>query len=249
MAYNENVEDIIDNKSLFMPKSVQKILAVVAHPDDEIIGVGGTLCKHTSMGDDVYVLILGDGKSSRNYTYKKLSENLKQKSLNETKKALSCLGIKYFYKESFPDNRFDGINMLDIAKKVSFYVNKIKPTIVYTHHFGDLNIDHQRTSEAVTIACRPIENNSVQTIYQFETLSSTEMAGYIPSRAFLPNVFINIETEIHKKLKAMGCYKSELHQFPHPRSLEAIEANAKVWGAKVNLKYAEAFFCLRQIKL
>ncbi len=231
-----------------MVKSTQKILAIVAHPDDEIIGVGGTLCKHANAGDEVHVLILGDGKSSRSNTYRELPENLKQKSQQETKKALSFLNIKSFYKESFPDNRFDNVDMLDIAKKVSFYVNKVKPTIVYTHHFGDLNIDHQRTAEAVTIACRPIENNSVQAIYQFETLSSTEMAGYIPSRAFLPNVFVNIETEIKKKLKAMNCYQSELHPFPHPRSLETIEANAKVWGSKVNLKYAEAFSCLRQIK-
>lgn len=231
-----------------MIKRKNKVLAIVAHPDDEIIGVGGTLSKHASEGDEVHVLILGDGKSSRNNTYKDLSDALKQKSLQETKKALSFIKIKLFYKETFPDNRFDSIDILDIAKKVSFYVNKIKPVIVYTHHYGDLNIDHQKTAEAVTIACRPIENNSVKAIYQFETLSSTEMPGYIPGRAFLPNVFINIESEINKKLKAMNCYKSELHQFPHPRSLEAIEANAKVWGSKVNLKYAEAFFCLREIK-
>ncbi len=226
---------------------MQKILAVVAHPDDEIIGVGGTLCKHAGAGDEVHVLILGDGKSSRSSTYKKLAKNIKQKSFQETDQALSCLGIKSFYKENLPDNRFDRIDMLDIAKKVSSYVNKIKPSIVYTHHPGDLNTDHQRTSEAVTIACRPIENSSVHAIYQFETLSSTEMAGYTPNRAFLPNIFVNIEAEIQKKLKAMSCYKSELRQFPHPRSLEAIEANAKVWGAKMNLRYAEAFFCLRQI--
>lgn len=227
---------------------MQKILAVVAHPDDEIIGVGGTLCKHARTGDKVHVLILGDGKSSRSGVYKKLAKNIKQKSFQETDKALSCLGVKSFYREALPDNRFDRIDMLDIAKKVSSYVNKIKPSIVYTHHPGDLNVDHQRTSEAVTIACRPIENNSVQTIYHFETLSSTEMTGYTINRVFLPNVFVNIGAEIQKKLEAMGCYKSELRQFPHPRSLEAIEANAKVWGAKVNLKYAEAFFCLRQIK-
>lgn len=227
---------------------MQKILAVVAHPDDEIIGVGGTLCKHAGVGDEVHVLILGDGKSSRGGVYKKLAKNIKQKSFQETDKALSCLGVKSFYREDLPDNRFDRIDMLDIAKKVSSYVNKIKPSIVYTHHPGDLNVDHQRTSEAVTIACRPIENNSVEAIYHFETLSSTEMAGYTSNRVFLPNVFVNIEAEIQKKLKAMSCYKSELCQFPHPRSLEAIEANAKVWGSKVNLKYAEAFFCLRQIK-
>lgn len=227
---------------------MQKILAVVAHPDDETIGVGGTLYKHVRTGDEVHVLILGDGKSSRGNTYKKLTKMVNQKSFQETKKALSCLGIELFYKEHLPDNRFDRVDMLDISKKISSYVNKIKPTIVYTHHPGDLNIDHQRTSEAVTIACRPMENNSVREIYHFETLSSTEMAGFTPNRVFLPNVFVNIEAEIQQKIKAMSYYKSELCQFPHPRSLEAIEANAKVWGAKVNLKYAEAFFCLRQIK-
>lgn len=228
---------------------MQKVLAVVAHPDDEIIGVGGTLCKHVSAGDQVHVLILGDGKSSRSDDYKKLAKNIKQKSFRETEQALTCIGVRSFYREDLPDNRFDRIDMLDIAKKISSYVNKIKPAIVYTHHPGDLNIDHQRTSEGVTIACRPIENNSVQAIYHFETLSSTEMAGYTLNRVFLPNVFVNIEEEMEQKLEAMSCYKSELRPFPHPRSLEAIEANAKVWGAKVNLKYAEAFFCLRYIKV
>ena len=106
-----------------MLKTTQKILAIVAHPDDEIIGVGGALCKHINAGDEVHVLILGDGKSSRNNTYTKLPKNLKEKSLDETRKALSCLGINSFFKENFPDNRFDSINMLDLAKKVSFYVN------------------------------------------------------------------------------------------------------------------------------
>ncbi|MHB8871112.1 MAG: PIG-L deacetylase family protein [Candidatus Doudnabacteria bacterium] len=227
---------------------MHKVLAIVAHPDDEIIGVGGTLCKHIMGGDKVFVLFVADGKSSREQSYKPLRKDKGQKSNKETKKALTNLGIKSFEKLNLPDNRLDQIAMLDITKKISSYVNGFKPDIVYTHHFGDLNIDHQRVSEAVTIACRPIENSSVKAIYQFETLSSTEMAGYIHSRAFLPNVFIEIGDQIQKKLKAMGCYKSELHKFPHPRSLEAIENNAKNWGSKVNLKYAEAFYCLREIK-
>jgi len=227
---------------------MQKILAIVAHPDDEIIGVGGTLCKHIAQGDDVTVLILGDGKSSRKLVYKKLTEGTEKLSLKETQKALTYIGVKSFFREKFPDNRFDSVNLLDLVKKISHYVETIKPSIVYTHHFGDLNIDHQKTAEAVTIACRPIENNCVRTIYQFETLSSTEMAGYVPGRAFLPNMFVDITNQIEKKINAMNCYKSELHAFPHPRSIEAIKANAKVWGAKVNIHYAEAFFCLREIK-
>lgn len=226
---------------------MKRILAVVAHPDDEIIGVGGTLCKHRDEGDLVEVLILGDGKSSRKDTYKALPKSLRDQSIGETKNALTVLGIKTAYRESFPDNRFDTVNLLDIAKKVSLYVDKFKPNIVYTHHFGDLNIDHQMTTEATTIACRPIENPSVEAIYQFETLSSTEMAGYVPHRAFLPNIFVGIEKQIDRKLEAMNCYSSELRTFPHPRSLEALRANATVWGSRVNLRYAEPFFCLRHI--
>ena len=228
--------------------TMKKILAVVAHPDDEIIGVGGTLCKHSSKGDEVHILILGDGKSSRQDAYKSPTKALIAKSFKETREALACIGINSFKKLSFPDNRFDEVAILDLTKSISAHISKIKPDLVYTHHFGDLNIDHQRTSEAVTIACRPIENNSVKAIYHFETLSSTEMAGYVPGRAFLPNVFVNIEKEIKRKMEAMNCYQSELHEFPHPRSLVAIETNAKLWGTKVNLKYAEAFYCLREIK-
>ncbi|MFA6097445.1 MAG: PIG-L deacetylase family protein [Candidatus Paceibacterota bacterium] len=227
---------------------MQKILAIVAHPDDEIIGVGGTLCKHIAQADRVTVLILGDGKSSRDTRYKKIDEETKELSEKETRKALACIGIKSFIKESFPDNRFDSVNMLDIIKKISSCIKSIEPSIVYTHHFGDLNIDHQRTAEAVTIACRPIENNCVKAIYQFETLSSTESAGYFSGRAFLPNMFVDITDYIDKKICAMNSYKSELREFPHPRSLETIKANAMVWGSKINIHYAEAFFCLREIK-
>ncbi len=226
---------------------MNKVLAVVAHPDDEIIGPGGALCKHVSQGDSVYVLILGDGKSSRSEK-KKIDEKVKKISFEETNKALSVVGVTSFVRESFPDNRFDSVDILDIVKKISNYIRTIKPTIVYTHHFGDLNIDHQITSEATVTACRPIENSCVSTIYQFETLSSSEMGGFTQKNCFLPNVFVEITDFIDKKVNAMACYKSELHDFPHPRSLETIQANAKVWGSKVNVQYAEAFFCLREIK-
>lgn len=224
----------------------RRVLAVVAHPDDEIIGLGGTLLKHKKEGDSVYVLILGDGKSSREEKYR-LDSGIQKKSFSETDAALKILKINKYFRLSLSDNRFDSMDLLDLVKKVSKIVKEINPDIVYTHHSGDLNIDHQRTSEAVIISCRPIENK-VGAIYMFETLSSTEMAGFKAATAFLPNMFVDISNELNTKLKAMSKYKSELRNFPHPRSLKTIGYNAKVWGSKINTKAAEAFYVFRSIR-
>ena len=225
----------------------RNILAVVAHPDDEIIGVGGTLAKHVHEGDTVAVLILGDGKSSRqeNFTLG-LPQKIKMKVHNETALALKTLGIKKYWHADLPDNRFDSLSLLEVIKIIKKYVVLWNPEIVYTHHFGDLNIDHRITSDAAITVCRPIETPSVREIYMFETLSSTEMSGPLPHRQFLPNTFVSIEKYLQKKLQAMKCYSSELRPFPHPRSIKGIELNSKVWGIKNNTEAVEAFYCFRK---
>lgn len=228
------------------PNETNNILAIVAHPDDEVIGLGGSLRKHVKQGDCVKVLILGDGKSSRENRYRPIEDDIKKMSYNETKNAMKKLGIFEFYKEYLPDNRFDTIALLDVVKVVSGYIKKIRPTIIYTHHPGDLNIDHQKTAEAVIIATRPIEYKSLKELRMFETLSSTEMSGARYTHVFIPNLFVNIENELDDKLKAMRCYASELREFPHPRSLKAIEYNAYVWGAKNNQTAVEPFYVFRK---
>lgn len=225
-----------------------RVLAVVAHPDDEIIGPGGTLCQHAKAGHQVEVLILGDGKSSRGKRYVRLSTAQKTQSDGETTKALAALGIKKFTKLFLPDNSLDTVPFLDIVKQVSAVISEYQPTAIYTHHSGDLNVDHRITNEAVVIASRPIENGCVQEIYTFETLSSTEMSNILPGRHFHANTFVNIEHELSAKLEAMKQYASELRPFPHPRSLPAIEYNALLWGAKNNIPAAEAFCALRVLK-
>lgn len=225
---------------------MKKILVIVAHPDDEVIGVGGTLKKHSNAGDIVDVLILGDGKSSRKNKFKPLEDRVNQNSLKETQNALKMLGIKELYKENLPDNRFDSLVLLDIVKIVSQHIRKIKPDIIYTHHYGDLNIDHQLTAETVIIATRPIEYKNLEELRMFETLSSTEMAGPRSTHSFTPNLFINIEKELKDKIKALKCYRSEMHNFPHPRSTKAIEFNAYVWGAKNNQIAVEPFYIFRK---
>jgi LmbE family N-acetylglucosaminyl deacetylase len=225
---------------------MENILVIVAHPDDEIIGVGGTLRKHVKQGDHVSVLILGDGKTSRQSEYKPLKNDAKAALLLETKNALRILGIDNLSREYLPDNRFDSLALLDIVKIVSNYIEKISPTLIYTHHSGDLNIDHQLTAEATIIATRPIQNAFLRELRMFETLSSTEQSGSRLTHAFIPNLFINIDNEINDKINALSCYKSELHDFPHPRSLEAIKYNAHVWGAKNNQVAVEPFYIFRK---
>jgi LmbE family N-acetylglucosaminyl deacetylase len=225
---------------------MEKVLVIVAHPDDEIIGLGGTLRKHIKQGDNVEVVILGDGKTSRKGKYQPIEDQTKKSSVSETKKALESLGISKFHREYLPDNRFDSLVLLDIVKIVSGYIEKVNPTMIYTHHYGDLNVDHQMTAEAVIIATRPIEYPSLKELRMFETLSSTEMAGTRYTHMFIPNLYVNIEEELEDKLKAMSWYESELREFPHPRSIKAIRYNARVWGAKNNQNAVEPFYLFRK---
>lgn len=221
----------------------KNILAVVAHPDDEILGVGGTLCKRAGDGDSVYVLILADGESSRDGGGDTGKINARQEA---AKRAASILDVREVFFSDFPDNRMDSVVLLDIIKVVEQRISKINPDVIYTHHGGDLNVDHRLTFEAVMTASRPIQGGSYpKEIYGFETLSSTEWGVH---GGFEPSVYIDIEDVFDKKLAALKVYESEMRPFPHPRSYDAVEALAKLRGSTVALNRAEAFACLRNIK-
>lgn len=221
----------------------KNILAVVAHPDDEILGVGGTLCKHAQDGDAVFVLILADGESSRDDGGDAGKINARQDS---AQKAASILGVKELFFSDFPDNRMDSVVFLDIIKVVEQNISKIKPDVIYTHHGGDLNVDHRLTFEAVVTASRPIQGGAYpKEIYGFETLSSTEWGIH---GGFEPSVYVDIDGVFKKKMAALKAYESEMRSFPHPRSYEAVEALAKLRGSTVALNMAESFTCIRNIK-
>ncbi len=224
----------------------KKILIVAAHPDDEVLGCFGTVSKLIKEGYEAYTLILGEGKTSRLDT-RKIEENKEQLEIlnDEIKKANDIIGIKKCFVYDFPDNRFDSVDLLDIIKVISKIKEEIKPDIIFTHYQNDLNIDHKITYQAVITATRPIENESVKEIYSFEILSSTEWQYPI---SFSPDVFFDIQDTIELKLNAMQCYKSELCLYPHPRSLEGIELNAKYNGMRVGKNYVEAFKSVRVIK-
>ncbi|MBD3799582.1 MAG: PIG-L family deacetylase [Epsilonproteobacteria bacterium] len=226
--------------------SNKKILIVAAHPDDEVLGCFGTIGRLVKEGCEAYTLILGEGKTSRDE--QRMVENKKDEIevLNiEIKKANDTIGIKKVFVEAFPDNRFDSVDLLDIIKVISRVKMEVKPDIIFTHYEHDLNIDHQITYKAVITATRPMEDESVKEIYSFEILSSTEWNYPL---SFSPDTYFDISDTIDIKINAMKEYKSELCDYPHPRSLEGIELNAKYQGMRVGKKYAEAFKSVRVIK-
>lgn len=223
-----------------------RILCVVAHPDDEVLGCGGTLSM-LSEDNDVYTLILGEGITSRPIPDEDKIEQLKELK-KQSEQANEILGVKQVFFENFPDNRFDTVPLLEIIKNIERYIQRIEPDVIYTHHHGDLNIDHQITHKAVLTAVRPVGNSTVKKIISLEVLSSTEWNIQTQSNLFMPNMYVNISETVTKKLEAMQCYKSELMNYPHPRSLEGIKILAQKRGLEVGLKFAEAFCLIREIE-
>jgi LmbE family N-acetylglucosaminyl deacetylase len=226
----------------------KRVLVVAAHPDDEVLGCGGTIAKLAREGNDYYTLILGEGITSRDEKRDRTKRENEIAALRKhTKDANKILGVKKVYTYAFPDNRFDTVPLLEIIKAIDNIKRSVKPDIVFTHHYGDLNIDHQITFKAVMTAFRPIKDESVKEIYSFEIPSSTEWNGPSSLTYFMPDYFVDINKSLEIKTNALKEYKTELREFPHPRSLEAVEINAKQWGRKMGIEAAEAFKTIRRI--
>lgn len=225
------------------------VLCVAAHPDDEVIGPGGTLAKHADDGDDVHICILSDGVTSRyDEATPEAEEEIKERRL-QAEEAASTLGVDSVSFHTFPDNQFDSVPLLDIVKVVESEMSDHKPKIIYTHHYGDLNVDHELTCRAVLTAARPLEGSPVRKVLAFETPSSTEWSVPRTGNEFRPNVFINIEGHVDKMVEALEEYNDEVESHPHPRNPENIRNNSRVWGAKSGLNYAEPFALLREIRI
>jgi len=224
------------------------ILVVAAHPDDEVLGVGGTIRRLVNEGAQAFALILGEGATSRTETRGETDSATLEKLHNDTLAAAKHVGYSEVFFENIPDNRFDSVDLLDVVKIVERYIQKVAPVKVFTHHHGDLNIDHRIACEAVVTATRPVGERPVREVLCFETLSSTEWAFALRSPSFSPNLFVNIgESGLKAKLDAMRCYPSELGEFPHPRSLKAIEATAVKWGSVAGFDAAEALEIMRMV--
>ncbi len=224
---------------------MNNILVVAAHPDDEILGCGGVIAKHKRIGDKVDVLIAAEGITSRNLELKDKESLDKLKS--EANSANEILGVDNLYLEGLPDNRLDKLLRLEAVKLIEKYIKKTQPSIIYTHHSGDVNIDHQVLHHSVVTACRPVPSMSVKEILYFEVLSSTEWQTPYSNTTFTPNWFVEINDSIDLKLQAIDCYKSEMREWPHPRSIKGVKTLASYRGGSIGVNFAEAFMLGRKI--
>jgi len=228
---------------LLKRKMNKQILVIAAHPDDEVLGCGGTIARHVTEGDSVHILFLGDGVSSRGDSDPNLVNARKKSAV----KACEALGAAIVGFEKVPDNMFDTVPLLDIARIVESAKKELNPKIIYTHHGGDLNIDHRITCQAVLTAFRPQPDEEFSEIRAFETNSSTEWSTSAIIPPFIPDTFVDISQYLDKLLNAYSCYAEEIREEPHARSLEALKIAALRRGREAGLHAAEAFMTLRRI--
>jgi N-acetylglucosamine malate deacetylase 1 len=219
------------------------VLIFAAHPDDDVLGCGGTIAKFVKLGFKIHVVFLSDGESSREGVLN--IDNLIKKRKQNAKTALKILGCTSIDFLDFPDNRLDSIDLLNVVKRVEYFIDIYKPSTVLTHYFYDLNIDHQVTHRAVLTACRPEPNCPVKELLFFEIPSSTEWNF---SNVFMPNYYVDISKTLSLKKKALKIYKNEMRLSPHPRSIQAIENLSYHRGSTVGCKAAEAFLIGYKIK-
>jgi LmbE family N-acetylglucosaminyl deacetylase len=228
----------------------KRIMIVVAHPDDELLGLGASMHRLIKEGNITsHVVILGEGITSRSEkrNQARWKEELAVHKKNISK-AQSAIGYHTLSLYDFPDNRFDSVDLLDIIKVIEREKNNFGPEIIFTHHGGDLNIDHQRTFEAVITSCRPMEDEIVKTIITFETPSGTEWRASSDPKNFIPNMFLEVnEDDINAKVTGMEAYEFERRKYPHPRSPESLKILSQRWGIVNGKQFCEAFQIIRTI--
>ena len=220
------------------------VLVLAAHPDDEVLGCGGTIARLSSEGHKVTIAILGQGAASR--FPKGSTEAISEISAlrERSREAGRILGAAEVLHYDLSDNRFDSVDLLDVVKLIEDIGRRTRPDEVFTQHGGDLNVDHQITFRATLTAFRPQPGSKVRALYAYEIASSTEWAFGSLSPVFVPNTFMNISDHIEAKMAALKAYTTEMKDFPHPRSLEATRNQMVERGACIGVMAAEAFACV-----
>lgn len=218
-----------------------KVLVVAPHPDDEVLGCGGTIIKHVKSGDEVYLCVV-----TKSYT-PDWTENYIKKEMEELGGSSKVLGIKETFLLDLPAVKLDLLGQKKINDSLFDVFEKIRPECLYIPFYGDINKDHRCISEAALVAARPRPEQYIKKIIAYEVPSSTEW-GALAGNYFKPNLYSDISSVFEKKKESMSCYKTQLKDYPHPRSLDGIEILAKKRGMEAGLKYAESFILLREIK-
>ncbi|WP_214000069.1 PIG-L family deacetylase [Arsukibacterium sp.] len=222
---------------------MKTVVVVAAHPDDEVLGCAGTIALHSAAGDQVHLIFMADGETSRAGQQAGLSARRQA-----AQAAASILEVQSVQFLDFADNAMDSVPLLKIVQALEKALQPLHPELIYTHFGGDLNIDHRLTYQAVLTACRPQPSQSVQSIYCFEVPSSTEWAAQ-QQAPFRPQCYIDISSVLPQVNDALRCYTAELRPWPHSRSLQAISLRQQWRGSTVGLTAAEAFMVEREIRL
>ena len=213
----------------------RSVLVIAAHPDDEVLGCGGTVALHTKSGDRVTSVIACEGESLR-YGVGGVGQ------AEHTRRAAKTLGVCDVRTLGFADQRLDTITLTELITPLEQVVREVRPSIVYAQYGGDINRDHELLFKALLVATRPTEN-SIEAVFAFDTASSTEWAF---PRSFVGDTWVDISSTLEQKLAAMACYESEVREYPHPRSIEALRYRAKAWGNRACMDAAEVFMTVRR---
>jgi lmbE family protein len=225
---------------------MKKILVIAAHPDDEVLGMGGTIAKMTAEGAEVHLLIVTDGSSAQYRANDNLKEIIENKKA-ETRACADILGIKSVIYGHQPDMKLDVTPHIQINAVIEEAVGSIGPDSVFTHFWGDVNVDHQNVYRSTLVAVRPVMGQIVRNLYCYRVPSSTEWTPSKPDTMFLPNVYVDIAAFAAKKYEAFARYVTELRDYPHPRSVKYLEETDRISGLRVGVDCAEEFMLLRQI--
>ncbi len=226
------------------------VLVFAPHPDDEILGCGGTIARYIAEGHNVYVCIVTSGfPPLYEKDYQKAQENgWPHVQYPDIIKAHKLLGVKETFFLQFPTVQLETVPRYELNGKINDIVQRIAPDVVFIPHFGDMQRDHALVSEAVMVAVRPKYKNTVRYVYSYETLSETEWNVPHISNAFIPNIYIDIADFLKKKLEAIACFTTQIGEFPNPRSIEAVEALARLRGTTMMSEAAEAFSLIREYR-
>lgn len=220
---------------------MSRVLIIAPHPDDEVLGVGGTISHHIARGDEVHVLIVTQGNPEV------FDRESVERVREESRQAHAVLSVHTTHWGDFPAPDLDTVPHYRLVAFIRQVLEEVQPAIIYLPHNGDVHLDHRYVYQATLAASRPASGLSVHRLLCYETLSETEWAPPMRSEVFAPTVFVNISAHLETKQQAMSCYRSQLRSYPHPRSLECIKALAQIRGATVGLPAAEAFMLVREI--
>lgn len=215
--------------------TTKNVLVIAAHPDDELLGVGGTIALHSAAGDRVTCVLAATG----NLKHETDGEAIRAHAHN----AASVLGVHELKLLNFPDQGLDRLSLVDIISPLEQIVELVRPHVVYLQYGYDINRDHQVLFQAALVAARPIEQ-FIEAIYAFDTVSSTEWAY---PRSFVPDTWVDISSTLERKIEAMECYETELRNWPHPRSLHSLRVKAETVGSQVVSEAAECFMTVRRV--